>query len=77
MTAGRECVLLNCVTGETLRTISEVSGFPVSDLRTSPDGSYFAVLGANEKQVLVWRYALCVCLEMRCGVSVNCVEYGW
>lgn len=49
-------MLLNCLTGETLRTIPEVSGFPVHDLRASPDGRYFAVLGVNEKQVLVWRY---------------------
>lgn len=49
-------MMFNCMTGETITTIDEVAGATIKDMKSSPDGKYFAVLGNDEKQVLVWKY---------------------
>ena len=46
------------MTGEKIAYIAEVCAHQVKDIRTSPDGKYFAVLGMNEKQVCVYKYSL-------------------
>ena len=51
-----ECVIFDCITGEKIADIAEVCAHQVKDIRTSPDGKYFAVLGMNEKQVCVYKY---------------------
>ena len=49
-------MLFDCVEGTRLVDSVEVCANQVKDVRTSPDGKYFAVLGENEKQVCVYKY---------------------
>ena len=45
------------------KEIGEVAATSVKDLKASPDGKYFAILGTNEKQVTIWKYQLSVCFK--------------
>ena len=56
-TSGVECVIFNPMDNSNRTTISEVAATSVKDMKASPDGKYFAILGMNEKQVTVWKYS--------------------
>lgn len=55
-TSGVECILFNPVADATKIVIDEVAATSVKDMKASPDGTYFAILGTNEKQVTIWKY---------------------
>lgn len=54
--SGVECVLFNPLENGKKTVISEVAATSVKDMKASPDGQYFAILGTNERQVTVWKY---------------------
>ena len=56
VTSGTDCTMFNCMTGESITSIDAIAGSTIMDMNASPDGQYFAVLGNEEKQVLVWKY---------------------
>lgn len=58
---GKEGAIINPVTGAIVREISEMAASAVKTVETSPDGKYFAVLGAEEKTVTIWKFHLHVC----------------
>lgn len=58
---GREGAIVNPVTGEVVKEIDEMVGSSIQMLESSPDGKYFAVLGANEKMVTIWKYNSSLC----------------
>ena len=45
-----------------MNSIDAIAGATIKDMRASPDGQYFAVLGQEEKQVLIWKYQGYNCL---------------
>ena len=54
--SGVECVLFNPLENGKKTVISEVAATSVKDMKASPDGQYFAILGTNERQVTIWIY---------------------
>lgn len=56
VTSGVECAIIDVAEDKRVM-IDEVAATSVKDLKASPDGCYFAVLGNNERQVTIWKYS--------------------